>query len=350
MNRRRVRQRSAAAENMKKILNDPAGYTDDMLRGIYAAHPDAVCCAGGDLRCYCKKAPVEGKVAIVTGGGTGHLPLFLGYVGENLLDGCAVGSVFQSPGAEQIFAVSQAVEQGAGVLYLYGNYTGDTMNFDMAAELCELEGIETRSIVGADDVCSAPRGREDVRRGVAGIFFMYKCAGAKAAQMGSLDEVLAAAQKAKDSTRTVGFALSPCVIPEVGHANFTLDEGEMAMGMGIHGEPGVWNGPVRTAKELAESSVEAIMADMPFTGEAALLVNGLGATSLEELYILCGEAIKALSSQGVTVARTFVGEFATSMEMAGASISVMRVDSETKQWLDMPVSTPFFAYNSCCGQ
>lgn len=330
---------------MKKIINEAVNYTDDMLRGIYAAHPNRVRYVNDDLRCYCVKDPVPGKVAIITGGGTGHLPLFLGYVGDNLLDGCAVGGVFQSPSAEQIFAVSQAVNQGAGVLYLYGNYTGDIMNFDMAAELCEMEDIETRSIVGADDVHSSPAERAQVRRGVAGIYFMYKCAGAKAAQMGTLDEVLAAAQKAKDRTRTVGFALSPCIIPEVGHANFVLEEGEMAMGMGIHGEPGVWNGPIQTAKELATASVEDILKDRPFTGEAALLINGLGATSLEELYILCGDAIAALAERGVKVVRSFVGEFATSMEMAGASISVMELDEETKQWLDTPVNTPFYSYN-----
>lgn len=332
---------------MKKIINDPVNYTDDMLRGIYAAHPERVCCAENDLRCYCTKRPVAGKVAIITGGGTGHLPLFLGYVGENLLDGCAVGGVFQSPSAEQIFNVSRQVEQGAGVLYLYGNYTGDIMNFDMAAELCEMEGIETRSIVGADDIHSAPPERAEVRRGVAGIYFMYKCAGAKAAQMGTLDEVLAAAQKAKERTRTVGFALSPCIIPEIGHANFTLAEGEMAMGMGIHGEPGIWNGPIRTAKELAASSVNDLLNDRPFGGEAALLINGLGATSLEELYILAGNAIESFAENGVKIVRSFVGEFATSMEMAGASISVMELDEELKGWLDLPVNTPFYSY---CGE
>lgn len=334
-------------EIMKKIMNEAANYTDDMLRGIYAAHPERVRYVNDDLRCYCVKEPKDGKVAIITGGGTGHLPLFLGYVGENLLDGCAVGGVFQSPSAEQIFEISRAVDRGAGVLYLYGNYTGDIMNFDMASELCEMEGIETRSIVGADDVHSAPAEHSEIRRGVAGIFFLYKCAGAKAAQMGTLDEVLAAAEKAKERTRTVGFALSPCIIPEVGHSNFTLREGEMAMGMGIHGEPGVWNGPVRTARELADSSVISILEDRPFEGEAALLINGLGATSLEELYILCGDATKALEKRGVKVVRTFVGEFATSMEMAGASISVMELDEEMKQWLDMPVNTPFYAY---CGR
>ena len=327
---------------MKKIMNAPENYTDDMLRGIYAAHADSVKCAADDLRCYCIAHKHPGKVAIITGGGTGHLPLFLGYVGEGMLDGCGVGGVFQSPSAEQIFNVTKEVENGAGVLYLYGNYTGDIMNFDMAAEMCELEDIETRSIVGADDVLSSAS--VDTRRGVAGIFFLYKCAGAAAAQMKSLDEVLAVAQKAKDRTRTVGFALTPCIIPEVGKPNFTLEEGEMAMGMGIHGEPGVWNGPIKTADALAEESVGEILKDMPVAAgeEVALLINGLGATSQEELYILSGSVTKQLNAQGVMIYRTFVGEYATSMEMAGASISIMRLDDELKALLDAPAHTPFY--------
>lgn len=327
---------------MKKIINAPEAYTDDMLRGIYAAHPQAVKYVEGDLRCYCSARKTPGKVAIITGGGTGHLPLFLGYVGEGLLDGCGVGGVFQSPSAEQIFHVSQAVEAGAGILYLYGNYTGDIMNFDMAAEMCELEDIPTRSIVGADDVNS--NADPDHRRGVAGIFFLYKAAGAKAAKMGTLDEVLAAAQKAKDNTRTVGFALTPCVIPELGKSNFILGEDEMAMGMGIHGEPGVWNGPVKTAHDLAEEALETILRDMPLAPgqEVAVLVNGLGATSLEELYILYGEVARLLEDKGIKVCRSFVGEYATSMEMAGASISLCRVDEELKDLLDAPACTPFY--------
>ena len=327
---------------MKKIMNAPENYTDDMLRGIYAAHADSVKCAADDLRCYCIAHKHPGKVAIITGGGTGHLPLFLGYVGEGMLDGCGVGGVFQSPSAEQIFNVTKEVENGAGVLYLYGNYTGDIMNFDMAAEMCELEDIETRSIVGADDVLSSAS--VDTRRGVAGIFFLYKCAGAAAAQIKSLDEVLAVAQKAKDRTRTVGFALTPCIIPEVGKPNFTLEEGEMAMGMGIHGEPGVWNGPIKTADALAEESVGEILKDMPVAAgeEVALLINGLGATSQEELYILSGSVTKQLNAQGVKIYRTFVGEYATSMEMAGASISIMRLDDELKALLDAPAHTPFY--------
>ncbi|MCR4655017.1 MAG: dihydroxyacetone kinase subunit DhaK [Lachnospiraceae bacterium] len=328
---------------MKKIINTPEGYTDDMLRGIYAAHGDMVRYVNDDLRCYCTAKKKEGKVAIITGGGTGHLPLFLGYVGEGLLDGCGVGGVFQSPSAEQIVNVSKEVEAGAGILYLYGNYTGDIMNFDMAAEMLEMDDITVKSIVGADDVLSNKN--VEARRGVAGIFFMYKCAGAKAAMMGSLDEVLAAAQKAKDNTRTVGFALTPCIIPEIGHSNFTLEEGEMAFGMGIHGEPGVWNGPVKTAQELAKESVDEILADMPLSSgeEVCLLINGLGATSLEELYILSGNVTELLKEKGIKIYRTFTGEYATSMEMAGASISICRMaDSEMKEWIDLPVHTPFY--------
>lgn len=326
---------------MNKIINAPENYTDDMLKGIYAAHADQVKYVNNDLRCYCTAKKVPGKVAIVTGGGTGHLPLFLGYVGEGLLDGCGVGGVFQSPSAEQIFEVSKEVNAGAGVLYLYGNYTGDIMNFDMSAELCEMEDIETRSIVGADDVNS---GAPEVRRGVAGIFFMYKAAGAKAAQMGTLDEVLAAAQKAKDATRTVGFAMTPCIIPEIGHPNFTLKEGEMAMGMGIHGEPGIWNGPMKTSAEIAEESLKTLLDDMPVADgeEVAILINGLGATSIEELYILSGDVTSQLAAKGIKVSRTFVGEYATSMEMAGASISICKLDDELKGWLDYPVNTPFY--------
>ncbi len=327
---------------MKKIINDPKQYTDDMLKGIYAAHGDVVKYVEGDLRCYCTAKKKEGKVAIITGGGTGHLPLFLGYVGENLLDGCGVGGVFQSPSAEQIYNVSKEVEAGAGILYLYGNYTGDIMNFDMAAEMCEMDDIETKSIVGADDVNSNEN--PETRRGVAGIFFMYKCAGAKAALMGNLEEVLAAAQKAKDNTRTVGFALTPCIIPEIGHSNFTLGENEMAMGMGIHGEPGIWNGPIKTSEELAKESLDTLLLDMPLKEgeEVCVLINGLGATSIEELYILSGNVNTLLQEKGVRIYRTFVGEYATSMEMAGASISICKVDEEMKEWIDMPVNTPFY--------
>ena len=327
---------------MKKIINLPENYTDDMLKGIYSAHPDKVKYVNDDLRCYCAIKEKKGKVAIVTGGGTGHLPLFLGYVGEGLLDGCGVGGVFQSPSSEQIVNVTREVDEGAGTLFLYGNYTGDIMNFDMAAEFLEMDDIKTRSIVGADDLLSSKD--IDTRRGVAGIFFMYKCAGAKASLMGNLDEVYEAARKAKENTGTVGFALTPCVIPELGHSNFSLAENEMAFGMGIHGEPGVWNGEIKTSKELAEEAVEEITKGIGLnTGdEVCLLINGLGATSLEELYILSNDVTNLVKEKGVKIYRTFVGEYATSMEMAGASISLCKVDDEMKKLIDMPVDTPFY--------
>ena len=326
---------------MKKIINDPKDYTHDMLRGIYAAHANQVKYVNDDLRCYCTAKKKQGKVAIITGGGTGHLPLFLGYVGEGLIDGCGVGSVFQSPSSEQIYNISKEVEAGSGILYLYGNYTGDIMNFDMASEMLEMDDIKTLSITGADDVNSNVN--PDTRRGVAGIYFMYKAAGAKADQNGTLEEVYAAANLAKQNTRTVGFALTPCIVPEVGHSNFVLEEGEMAMGMGIHGEPGIWNGPIKTAKELAKESLDTILKDMPLKSgdEIALLVNGLGATSLEELYILSGDATEYLKSLGIKVYRTIVGEYATSMEMMGASISICKLDNELKEYIDYPVNTPF---------
>ena len=326
---------------MKKIINDPKDYTDDMLRGIYAAHANQVKYVNDDLRCYCTAKKKQGKVAIITGGGTGHLPLFLGYVGEGLIDGCGVGSVFQSPSSEQIYNISKEVEAGSGILYLYGNYTGDIMKFDMASEMLEMDDIKTLSITGADDVNSNVN--PDTRRGVAGIYFMYKAAGAKADQNGTLEEVYAAANLAKQNTRTVGFALTPCIVPEVGHSNFVLEEGEMAMGMGIHGEPGIWNGPIKTAKELAKESLDTILKDMPLKSgdEIALLVNGLGATSLEELYILSGDATEYLKSLGIKVYRTIVGEYATSMEMMGASISICKLDNELKEYIDYPVNTPF---------
>ena len=326
---------------MKKIINAPETYVDDMLKGIYAAHGDQVKYAEGDLRCYCTANKKPGKVAIITGGGSGHLPLFLGYVGDGLIDGCGVGGVFQSPSPEQIYNIAKEVEAGAGVLFLYGNYTGDIMTFDMATDMCDMDDIVCKSIVGADDVNS----HKDpaTRRGVAGIYFMFKAAGCKADEGGDLDAVLAAAQLAKDNTRTVGFALTPCIIPEVGHANFELGENEMAMGMGIHGEPGVWNGPIKTADELAAESLDEILKDMPVAAgeEVCVLINGLGATSVEELYILSGSVRKILDEKGIKTYRTFVGEYATSMEMAGASISICKMNDEMKHYMDHPVNTPF---------
>ena len=330
---------------MKKIMNSAESYVTDMLEGIYAAHGDMVVPVGGQLRCYRAIHKKPGKVAIVTGGGSGHLPLFLGYVGQGMLDGCAVGGVFQSPSAEEMLEVTKAVDNGAGVLYLFGNYSGDIMNFEMAGELAEMDDIKTYCVVGNDDVASAAKGNESIRRGVAGIFFMYKCAGAKADEMASLDEVKALAEKVGSRVRTMGFALSPSIIPEIGHPNFTVGEDEISIGMGIHGEPGIRTAKMLTAKEIANEAMDAILNDMPFapSEQAAVLINGLGSTPLDELYILYNEVAQILKQKGIDVFKVWVGEFATSMEMAGASISVLRLDEEIKALLSKPAHTPFYS-------
>jgi len=272
------------------------------------------------------------------------LPLFLGYVGDGMLDGCAVGGVFQSPSAEQMYEVTKAADNGAGVLFLYGNYTGDIMNFDMAGEFAEMDDIRTLSLIGNDDVASAPKGNEGTRRGVAGIFFMYKCAGAMADEMASLDEVFEVAQKVGARVRTMGFATAPCILPEVGKSNFQLDGETMSVGMGIHGEPGIRDCALMTAKEIAGEAMSAILADMPFLPgeEAAVLINGLGSTPLDELYILYNEVSKLLSENDIKVFHSWVGEYATSMEMAGLSVSILKTDDEIKRLLSKPANTPFY--------
>ena len=329
---------------MKKFLNQPESFVDDMLQGIYAAHPRKLAFVAGDPRCMVAAARVPGKVALATGGGSGHLPLFLGYVGTGLLDGAAVGGVFQSPSADQMFEVTKAIHQGAGVLYIYGNYTGDILNFDMATEMAELENIEVVSVVGNDDVASSPPGQEHKRRGVAGIFFVFKAAGAAAAEGMPLAEVRRVAEKAKAATRTMGVALSPCIVPEIGHATFTLGDQEMEIGMGIHGEPGIRRGPLLAADLVVEEMMRPILAEhaLAHGDEVAVLVNSLGATPKEELYILYRKVAAMLAERGVSVFHAYIGEFATSMEMAGASISLLFLDEELKRLVAAPADSPFF--------
>lgn len=330
---------------MQKILNSPTEFVNEMLEGILEAYPMQLVALDGDNHALVRSdAPIAGKVGITTGGGSGHLPLFLGYVGKGLLDGVAVGDVFQSPSAECMLAVTKKVNAGAGVLYLYGNYGGDVLNFDFAAELAAAEGIRVESIVGADDIASAPKGEEARRRGIAGIFFLYKVAGAAAAAGLSLDEVVAITKRASAQTRTMGVALSPVTLPAVGHPTFQVAPGEMEIGMGIHGEPGIKKGKLESADSITKQLISAIKDDLDLKpGEkVCVLMNSLGATPQEELYIMYRYAKKALTSYGVDVARVYVGEFATSLEMAGASISVIRVDDELLKYINTPVHTPFF--------
>ena len=333
---------------MEKIINTPERFIPEMLEGIYAAHPDDLMCVNGDLHCLVTKHKQAGKVGIATGGGSGHLPLFLGYVGKGMLDGCSIGDVFQSPSAEQMLAVTKEIDQGAGVLYVYGNYNGDIFNFDMAAEMADMEeDIRVESVVAGEDVASAApsaEGEPNKRRGVAGIFFVYKCAGAAAAEGRDLDQVKAAAEKACANVRTMGVALSSCTVPRVGHPSFEIGEDEMEIGMGIHGEPGIRRGKLKTADEMTDEMLEPILSDIPYKAgdEVAVLINGLGATPLEEQYVMFRRVKQILDGKGISIWHTYVGEFATSMEMAGASISLLRLDDELKGWLAAPVDTPFF--------
>lgn len=330
---------------MQKILNNPVVFVDEMLDGILAAHPAQLRAVGGDNHALVRAdAPRPGKVGIATGGGSGHLPLFLGYVGQGLLDGVAVGDVFASPSAEQMLAVTEQIDGGAGVLYLYGNYGGDVFNFDLAAELAAAQDIRVETILGADDVASAPKGEEARRRGIAGIFFLYKVAGAAAEAGMSLDEVVRVTRKAADHTRTMGVALSPCTLPAVGHPTFELPEGEMEIGMGIHGEPGIRRGALQNADAIVDELFEPLVSDMNLTkgDRVDVLMNSLGSTPKEELYIMYRRLHARLTDMGVSVHRPYLGEFATSLEMAGASISLLRVDDELAALMDAPANTPFF--------
>ncbi|QQM30400.1 dihydroxyacetone kinase subunit DhaK [Martelella lutilitoris] len=327
---------------MKKFINKPENVVEEMLEGIYLAHP-AVTYAANDKHCLVTATPKPGKVGIATGGGSGHLPLFLGYVGDGMLDGCAVGGIFQSPSAEQMLEVTKYIDQGAGVLYIYGNYTGDIINFDMAAELAEFEDIRVTSVVGNDDAASSVIGEEHKRRGVAGIFFVYKAAGAAAAEGLDLDEVTRIAEKARLNTRTMGVALSSCIVPEIGHPTFEIGETEMEIGMGIHGEPGISRRDLEPADDVVDALMERLFAENLYeSGNVAVLVNGLGGTPREELYILYRRVAQRLSERNITAKHVFIGEYATAMEMAGASISLTKLDDELDRLIGAAANTPFF--------
>ncbi|MBB3237305.1 dihydroxyacetone kinase-like protein [Phyllobacterium endophyticum] len=263
-----------------------------------------------------------------------------------MLDGAAVGGVFQSPSAEQMYEVTKHIDQGAGVVYIYGNYTGDIINFDMAAELADLDGIKVTQVVGNDDIASSIVGEEHKRRGVAGIFFVFKAAGAAAAEGLSLDEVTRIADKARLRTRTIGVALSSCVVPEIGHATFSIGPDEMEIGMGIHGEPGISRKKLAPADSVIDEMMERVFAEQSFSDrdEVAVLVNGLGGTPKEELYILFRRVSQLLGVRGVQAKHVWIGEFATAMEMAGASISILHLDEELDRLIGAPANTPFFSH------
>lgn len=329
---------------MKKILNSPDQFVDEVLEGILLAHAGQLRAAPGQPRAIVRADSPQGRVGIVTGGGSGHLPLFLGYVGVGLCSGVAVGNVFSSPSPEQMLAATKEVSGGKGVLYLFGNYGGDVLNFELAADLADLEDIVTETVLINDDVMSATADRSETRRGVAGMVLAYKCAGAAAERGDDLSEVARIAAKAAAATRSAGVGLSPTILPAAGKPTFELQEEEMEIGIGIHGEPGIHRGPLETADQITDRLLGAIFEDLePSAGtDVVLMVNGMGATPLEELYLLYGRAHRTLLGRGIHVARPYIGEYATSLEMAGASVTVMVLDAELAELIDAPASSPFF--------
>jgi dihydroxyacetone kinase-like protein len=321
---------------MQKIINDPNDVVDEMLAGYALVHGDLVERTENPHVLKYAAAPVAGKVGIVTGGGSGHKPAFIGYIGRNMVDAVAVGEIFTSPPAQMFYDAFKAADAGKGVACLYGDYAGDVMNVKMAIELAGDEGIEVKTVVADDDVPSAPKDKRENRRGVAGEVLMWKIGGAKAAMGGSLDEVIATAQKAIDNTRSMGIGLAPCTVPAVGHPNFTVEEGKMEVGIGHHGESGIEIADLETASAMAKRMTDIILPDLPFRSgdEVALLLSGLGSTPLMEQYIFYSEVYQLLAAAGIKVYRPYVGNYFTSLEMAGITLTIMKLDEELKGCLD----------------
>ena len=329
----------------KKIINSGDAAVDEMLDGIIAAHPNSLRRSDANPRAIIAvEGPRPGKVGLVIGGGSGHEPTFLGFVGSGLADAAAIGNVFASPPPDPIIESAKAASGGAGVLFMYGNYAGDVMNFDMAAEILGMDDIEVRTILTTDDVASAPREKCETRRGVAGNFFIFKAAGAACDLMLSLDECERIARKANDHTFTMGVALSPCSLPQTRRLNFDIGPDEMEIGMGIHGEPGIARGPLKTADQIVDEMLDRILDEMsPKKGDSvAVLVNSLGSTPLMELYIMNRRVKQRLDALDIAIHATWVGHYCTSLEMTGASITLMHLDAELTKMLDNPCNCAMF--------
>ena len=329
---------------MKKLINNPDDVARETIEGLALAYPQYLKQVEGIQVVTRRDAPVMGQAAILSGGGSGHEPMFAGFVGPGMAHGSVAGNIFASPPPAPIVAGAKAIHAGAGILFLYGNYSGDILNFDMAAEMLEAEGIPVRTVLITDDVASAPRGQEQERRGIAGDLFVIKAAGARAAEGASLDEVAAAAEESNANTRTMAIALSSCTIPASGKPIFEISDEDMEIGMGLHGEPGIRRGPMLRADEVGAQLVEGILADLPAlrNAEVAVMVNGAGATPMAELLIVFRAVHRELAGAGVSIVRTYVGNFATSLEMAGCSVTLMRLTPQLKRLLLAPADSPAF--------
>ena len=325
---------------MKKIINNPTDVVSEALMGMQAAYPDKLVYTP-KMEVISRNAKKTDKVAVISGGGAGHEPLHAGFVGKGMLDAAISGNVFSSPSPDRIGSAIEQVSCGKGVLMVIKNYSGDIMNFGLSADLAEMDDIEVAQVIVKDDVAVPDREEGTGRRGIAGTVFVHKIAGAKAEQGASLAEVKAAAEKAVRNIRTMGVAMTPCILPAVGKPGFQIADDEIEIGMGIHGEQGVETTKIKSAKEIAEILVGRILDDYDYSGsEAAVLVNGLGGTPLMELYILNLEVQKILEEKGIKAYRTFVGNYCTPIDMTGASVTLMKLDDELKELLDAPCDTP----------
>ncbi|ROU02932.1 dihydroxyacetone kinase subunit DhaK [Histidinibacterium lentulum] len=328
---------------MQRFINDPDDIVDETVRGFVKAHGDLVRQHPENARVVVAQgAPVAGKVGIVTGGGSGHEPAFIGYTGRNMVDAVAVGELFSSPTAKSFLDAIRAADGGSGVCVLYGNYAGDNMNVKMAARMAAKEGIEVLTVVANDDICSAPPEERDKRRGVAGEILMWKIGGAKAAQGASVREVQAAAQKALDATRSVGVGLAPCTLPANGKPNFEIPAGRMEIGIGHHGEPGREVVDLASADGVADEMLRIVLDDHDLGAgdEVCVLVSGLGATPVNELYVLYNRIESQLSERRIRVHKPFVGNYFTSLEMMGATLTVMKLDEDLKALLAAEAASP----------
>ena len=327
---------------MQRIINNPDDLVNEMVDGFVEAHADLLARLPANHRVLIyNQAPVPNKVGVVTGGGSGHEPAFIGYIGEGMLDAVAVGEIFSSPTAKSFTDAIKAADSGKGVAVLYGNYSGDNMNVKMARMDADDEGIVVKTVVANDDVASAPKSEPNKRRGVAGEIFMWKAGGAQAALGGSLDEVIAAAQKAISNTRSIGIGLSSCTIPAVGKPNFNIKAGTMEFGIGHHGEPGLHVTDIKTADQMAAMALDLILPDLPFESgcEVAVLVSGLGGTPVNELFVFYRQVAQILKSKNIRVYKPYVGNYFTSLEMTGVTLTLMKLDDELKQLLDLKCNT-----------
>ena len=329
---------------MKKIINKPSDFVKESIDGLVKSHPDVYAFAQNNKRVITRATKGSNKVGIVSGGGSGHLPVFTGYVGIGMLDACAVGSVFASPSVDQIASAIRNGDNGNGVLCILGNYGGDVMNFEMACEIVSSEGIKTKTIIVADDIASASNEEKIKRRGIAGMIYVFKIAGSIAETGVSLEDVYKTASSANNNIRTLGVALSPCILPEAGKPTFEINDDEIEIGMGIHGEPGIKREKLKTADQLTDDIFKIILGDFKLNDndKVSIMINSLGATPLEELYIVSKRVNENLSKLKIEIIRSYVGRYATSMEMAGMSITILKLDSYLKKYLLAPSECPFW--------